>query len=554
VTGTGIANHEETEGKRMQRADCIIRGGTFPTGEGIEAVAIAGTKILAAGRASDIGGLADAATRYVDAAGCTVVPGLTDSHMHLLCLGTALEEADLRGVGSIREMTDRLRDFVASKRVPEGTWVVGRGWDQNRMADRRLPDREDLDAAFPGYPLLLVRLCAHVAVLNTKGLESLPLDELDPGSETNFRRRSDGSLSGMVVESGLMWVWRHLPDPSDDVLKRRFLAGAREASRAGLTEVHSDDVGSGEQLRRAVSALESLASSGEFPLRIRVKLHARCAKDVEEMLRGADALQWRSPLVRRGPVKILLDGSLGARTAALEAPYEDAPGERGILSIPEEELREMVARAHDAGSQVAIHVIGDRSARVAIDCIEAAMRRTPRPDPRHRLIHCQIMKSAMWERMAALGIVADIQPRFVASDWPMVTPRIGEARAADSYAWKRMAACGVRLAGGSDCPIESVSPLLGMRCAMTRTDENDVPRGGWHPEERLSSREALALYTTGGAWAGRSEREQGTLAAGMTADITVFGGNYDTHPSDACLANDVRFVVSAGRVVVDRLG
>ena len=392
----------------MDRAECIITGGTILTPEKAEAVAVAGGRILAVGVLSDLEGLADASTRRVDASGCTVVPGLTDSHMHLLSLGTTLEEADLRGVASLREMTERLQGFIRERDASRGAWIVGRGWDQNRMAERRLPDRDDLDEAFPDVPVLLVRLCAHVAVLNSKALESLPLDELDPETEANFRRRADGNLSGMVVESGLMWVWRRLPEPSEADLKRRYLAGARKAAAAGLTEVHSDDVGSASQLRRAVSVLEALADSGEFPIRIRMKLHARSAKDVAEMLREASALPWRSDRVRRGPVKILLDGSLGARTAALEAPYADAPGENGILSIPEDELREMVARTHDAGSPVAIHIIGDRSARVAIGCIEAAMRRNPRPDPRHRLIHCQIMTPAMWGRMADLGIVADI--------------------------------------------------------------------------------------------------------------------------------------------------
>ena len=538
----------------MDRAECIITGGTILTPEKAEAVAVAGGRILATGRLSDIDGLAGASTRRVDAPGCTVVPGLTDSHMHLLSLGTTLEEADLRGVASLREMTERLQGFIRGRDASRGAWIVGRGWDQSRMAEGRLPDREDLDGAFPDVPVLLVRRCAHVAVLNTKALESLPLDRLDPETEANFRRRADGSLSGMVVESGLMWVWRSLPEPGEADLKRRFLAGARKAAAAGLTEVHSDDVGSASQLRRAVAVLESLADSGEFPIRIRMKLHARNAKDVAEMLREAASLPWRSDRVRRGPVKILLDGSLGARTAALEAPYDDAPGENGILSIPEDELREMVARTHDAGSPAAIHIIGDRSARVAIGCIEAAMRRNPRPDPRHRLIHCQIMTPEMWGRMADLGIVADIQPRFVASDWPVVTPRIGEARAGNSYAWKRMLQRGVRLSGGSDCPIEPVDPLLGIRCAMTRTDENDRPSGGWRPEERLSPRDALALYTTGGAWAGRSEGERGTLEPGRIADITIFAGDYERDPADACLRNDVRFVMSAGRVVVDRLG
>jgi hypothetical protein len=271
--------------------------------------------------------------------------------------------------------------------------------------------------------------------------------------------------------------------------------------------------------------------------------------ELESLL--AEVAAWQSPseLIGLGPVKIVSDGSLGARTAALEEAYSDAPGDRGLMNFDESELKAMVALAHRAGFQVAVHVIGDRAARLALEAIEAAQAKHPRPDVRHRLVHCQIMNPSLWEKMRELGVAGDVQPRFVASDWPMVENRVGRERARTSYAWKSMLERGIHLAGGSDCPVEPLDPLLGLHAAVTRTDLSGNPEGGWLPEEKLSPLAALSLFTQGAAYVAHAESERGCIAPGYLADLTAFAGDYTTAPEEVTRANDVRLTISAGRVV-----
>ena len=209
----------------------------------------------------------------------------------------------------------------------------------------------------------------------------------------------------------------------------------------------------------------------------------------------------------------------------------------------------MVRQAHDTGFQVAVHVIGDRAARLALAAIEEAQMLRPRPEARHRLVHCQIMAPALWEQMRSLGVAGDVQPRFVASDWPMVAARVGAARARTSYAWRTMLARGLHLAGGSDCPVEPLDPLLGLHAAVTRTNPAGQPAGGWQPREKLDPLAALGLFTTGAAYVAYREQECGRIAPGYTADLTAFAGDYRAAPAETALANDVRFTVIAGRVV-----
>lgn len=539
-------------------ADIVLCGGRIltltPEQPEAQAVAIRGNRIMAVGSTSELKVCIGRRTQVLDTTGLTVVPGLTDTHLHLLAYGFALHQVDLLGVRSLAELRQRVANFVAQRHIPPGRWIVGRGWDQNLLAEKRLPTKEDLDGIAPANPMLLSRVCGHAALLNQRGLEAVGFNTSTPDPDGGYlQRRADGELTGMIFEQGaISLVQRAIPPAGPEELADALALATARAAAAGLTEAHSDDLGYSGNFGRAAEAYSRLAAQGKLPLRIHMELLVGSPAELEEVLTAARA--WQSPgeFIRTGPIKIVADGSLGARTAALEAPYSDAPGEDGRMNFTANELRAMVLQAHRAGFQVAIHAIGDRAARLALEAIEAAQAAHPRAAARHRLVHCQIMYPALWEKMRVLGVAGDVQPRFVASDWPMVVGRVGEARARTSYAWKSMLARGLYLAGGSDCPVEPLDPLLGMHAAITRTNPQGQPAGGWQPQEKLTPLEALRLYTHGAAYVAHAEGERGRIAPGCLADLTAFAGDYTTAPEEATLANDVRFTISAGRVVYQR--
>ena len=542
----------------LMEADLVLRGGRVltlvPEQPEVEAVAIRGNRVLAVGTESELKAYLGPQTEVIDAQGLTVVPGLTDTHLHLLHYGFALNQVDLGGVRSVGELRRRVADFVAQRKIKPGRWVLGRGWDQNLLAEGRLPRKEDLDGIAPENPMLLSRICGHAALLNRRGLEAAGLTAATPDPEGGRLQRGEGGeLTGIVFELGAIGlVQRAIPAAGPADLEEALALATARAAQAGLTEAHSDDLGSAGGFARAAAAYTALAKGGRLPLRIRMALLVGSLGELKDVLAAAQDWQSPSELISLGPIKIVSDGSLGARTAALEEPYSDAPGERGLMNFAAEELKEMVTLAHQAGFQVAVHVIGDRAARLALEAVEAAQARYPRPDARHRLVHCQIMNPALWEKMRALGVAGDVQPRFVASDWPMVESRVGKERARTSYAWKSMLARGLHLAGGSDCPVEPLDPLLGLHAAIARTDPAGNPAGGWQPAEKLAPLTALGLFTEGAAYVARAEGERGRLAPGYLADLTAFAGDYLAAPEETALANDVRLTISAGRVVYRR--
>lgn len=539
-------------------ADLVLTGGrvlTLAEQPQAEAVAVTAGRITAVGSAAAVKEHIGAHTTVIDTTGLTVVPGLTDTHLHLLAYGLALQQVDLNGVRSLAELRQRVAAFIDAHHIPPGQWVRGRGWDQNVLAEKRLPTKEDLAGAAPHNPVLLSRVCGHAAVLNEAALAAAGLNAASPDPEGgSLQRRADGALTGVVFELGaISRVQQAIPPAGEAELEAALALATQRAAAAGLTAVHSDDLGYSGGFSQTVAAYSHLADQGKLPLRVYLELLVGSAAELAEVL--AAACTWRSPseLIRVGPIKIVSDGSLGARTAALEEPYGDAPGERGRMNYSTEELKDMVRQAHDAGFQVAVHVIGDRAARLALAAIEEAQMLRPRPEARHRLVHCQIMSPRLWAQMRLLGVAGDVQPRFVASDWPMVADRVGAERARTSYAWRTMLAHGLHLAGGSDCPVEPLDPLLGLHAAVTRTNTAGEPAGGWQPQERLDPLAALGLFTTGAAYVAYREKECGCIAPGYVADLTAFAGDYLQSPAAAALANDVRLTVTAGRIVYQAL-
>lgn len=507
------------------QADWIFFGGPVLSGHAgwrpAEAVAVAGGKVIAFGSSADVLPVQGPSTRMVDLGGRAVLPGLIDAHMHILGYAMTLDTLAVAGMPSLEAVRRAVADQVVVKEP--GAWIVGRGWDQDRWAERREPTRHDLDLISPNHPVYLQRNCNHVAVVNTAALQRAGITKETPDPEGGQIDRDPvtGEPTGMLRERAQELIGAVIPDMGHERRRTLLRRAMGEALSYGITAVHTDDVdraaggfAQAEELFRSVQT--------EAPVRVTQMIPGDMAvvAAAEGILTGAGD-EW----YRYGQAKLFADGSLGGRTAAMLEPYSDDPSTRGMYIHGRDAFMAMIARIHAVGDQVGCHCIGDGAAALFIEAVEEAQRRHPRPDARHRMIHAQILNLPLMERMKAAGIVGDIQPVFIKSDGYWFAERVGAERARTSYAWKSLRDLGVPLCGGSDCPIEPMNIWYGIYCAVNRQDLNGYPAGGWNPAEKLSVAEALDLYTTGAAYSTFQEGVKGTLAPSMAADLVVVDRN-----------------------------
>lgn len=450
--------------------------------------------------------------RRVDVGQATVVPGLIDAHGHVAGLGFEQMQARLAGATSLQEALQRLEVFAAEQ--PDG-WLLGRGWDQNLWPGQQFPTAADLDALFPDRPVWLRRVDGHAGWANSA---AMALVERDLGGDWHpdggrIMRDDQGQPTGIFIDAAMDLVGAAMP-PGDAALTTRALElGMASAVAHGLTGVHD----AGVSLRQ-LESYRALADAGRMPLRV----YAMADGDSAALARLCEAglYEHGDGRLQMRAVKLFSDGALGSRGAALLEDYSDEHGNRGLLLLTPEQLGDVVTRARDCGVQVATHAIGDHGNRVVLDAYADALGGDGEA-LRWRIEHAQILEPHDLPRLAGLGVVASMQPTHATSDMPWAEDRIGPERVLGAYAWRQLRDSGARLALGSDFPVESVDPRLGLYSAVTRADANGQPAGGWHPQEKLTAFEALRGFTLGAAWAGFAEDEVGSLAPGKRADFVV---------------------------------
>ena len=530
-------------------ADLILGHGVFypvePPGRVEGSLAVRGGRIVYLGADAGAEKLRGPHTRTIDLAGRAVTPGLIDAHSHLLGLGEALQEVDLTGAATFDEVVRRVREAAAQ--APAGSWVRGRGWDQNRWPDKRFPTHEALSAAVPDHPVWLERVDGHAALVNARAMEILKLDAStkDP-SGGRFLRDAAGRPTGVMIDNAMGATEGRLPGPALEDRKRALLLGARHCVELGLTTV--TDLGVGDI---GYQAYDAARRAGELPLRAAVFLADDQALLARWFQRGPE-IDPQARLTVRG-VKLYVDGALGSRGAALIEPYSDDANNLGLLVSTGAHLEDVARRALGAGFQVGIHAIGDRGGLVALDALEKALG-GPRPEARFRLEHSQVLRVEDIRRMARLGIIASMQPTHATSDMPWAGDRLGKERLAGAYAWRKVLDAGGRLALGSDFPVESADPRLGLYAAVTRQDLQGNPPGGWLPGERLTREEALRGFTLDAAWSLFLDKEVGSLTVGKRADLVVFGSDPMTIPEREIPRAAVDYTVVDGKVVYQRTG
>ncbi len=464
----------------------------------VQAVAVKNGKIIDVGSNNKIRRLISNDTRTIGLHGKTVLPGLIDAHAHMMALGHPFPWLELRGVSSIKEIQRKLK--VKTQETEKGKWILGRGWDQDCLRERRYPTRWDLDKVSLDNPVLLNRVCGHIGVANSRALKIANIYKETAASwgELVDKDPTTGEPTGILRENAMDMVW-NLPEPSEEDLLKACGVACVEAVKAGLTSVHWFAYKPNE-----IRALQRLRKRNQLPLRVYLVIPMEYLETIKNE-------RFSESFLKLNCVKIFTDGSLGARTAALQEPYADDPSTKGVLSHSLDELKTMIKSVDDTGFQVAVHAIGDAAIKETLKAFNQALGKAAIKERRHRIEHVSVLNPHLIEQIKALGLLACIQPHFVISDF-WVPNRLGQKRARWTYPFKSLIKNGILVAASSDAPAEPINPFLGIWAAVTRKS---------FPEERISVEEALEAYTANAAYLSFEENVKGSIEVGKFADFTV---------------------------------
>ncbi len=512
-----------------------------------QALAIRGGRVVAVGSNSDTQKLKGPATQVVDLGGRFVMPGFNDAHLHLASGGFEKLNVSLAGTKSLEEMQARIAERV--KTAAPGEWILGRGWDDTKWTEVKLPSRRDLDEVTGDHPGVFTRADGHSSVANSAALRAggVTKETRDPEGG-KIDRDANGEPTGILRESAQGLVTSKEPRPTLEQRRRAIELALEDAARWGITSMQDN------------SSWEDFLVYEEFWAN--AKLTARICEWLP-FLEPLDVLQEHrafhphsDPMLHTGMLKGFMDGSLGSRTAAMLQPYADNSNNSGLTEIAQTDLNKKSDERVAAGFQLGFHAIGDRGVEMALNAFDEAERyarehsvpgKTAPDDFRLRVEHAQVVTPQQFARFRALGVISSMQPNHLLTDMKWAVERIGAERAKHSYAWHEFLDNGVRLAFGTDYPVEPITPFRGLYAAVTRKDEAGTKE--FFPEQKLSIDEAIAAYTTGAAYAELAERDKGTLQVGMLADLVVLDRDITKVAPPEILKTAVLRTVVAGKTV-----
>jgi predicted amidohydrolase YtcJ len=534
------------DGVRSERPDAIFVNGEILTldraGTRAQAMATLRGRIVALGTSRDVRALAGLRTRRHDLGGATVVPGFNDAHCHVLSFGLTLLQVDLKSAARIDDVTGAIA--MRARRTPSGRWLCGHGYNDNKLAERRHPTRADLDPVSPAHPVWLEHTSGHMGVANSAALALAGLTRAtaDPVGGV-IDRDASGEPTGVLKETAQELVTAAIPRPSVAEAKAALAAASRRFVAEGLTSVQ--DALTGRWLRDEIVGHKGAFGAGALPV------PASLLVDVERLPIAGGRFDFAlglhggfgSERLRLGGVKIFLDGSLIGRTAAMSEPYVSDPGTRGFLLKPEGRIREQVEAAVASGWQVAMHAIGDEAIAVAVRTVEQVLGTRARR-LRPRIEHCGVLRPDLIRAIRSLGIVVVTQPRFIHELGDGFRRAIGDDRLALCYPLRSLRGC--RVALSSDRPVVDGAPLLGIQAAVMGRTESGAE---YVPRERIGVLQALAWYTTGGAYAQGRESALGTLEVGKWADFCALAGDPRRVAPDEIGAIPVALTAVAGTPV-----
>lgn len=484
----------------------------------VQAFAVGQGKILSIGTSEEIASAYPEAD-VVDLERKTVMPGIIESHGHLLSLGQSFLELNVEGIQTPKEVVLKIQKRVEN--TPAGEWVTGWGWDEGAWA-KNYPTNEELSAVSPENPVYLRGLHGFACWANARALELAGIDKDTPNPENGdiIKDPRTGEPTGILTNRAQDLLTKHIPPMTGVQMEKALKLAIAECLKYGLTSIHE-----ARTTTNMLEALRSLRDKGELHSRIYVMLDWTEEDLIETYYESGPVLDPENLMTIRC-IKIFVDGALGSRGAAMLEPYSDAPDENGVVVTPEDEVYRLSNRALESGLQVAIHAIGDHANRITLNAFERALEENPDvKDHRFRLEHAQVVALEDIPKLAPLGVVLSMQPPHATSDMPWAETRVGPERIKGAYAWRSFWDSGVHMTLNSDFPGETLDPFVGMFTAMTRQTPEGDPEGGWYPEQCLQRDEVLKAYTIEAAYSGFEEHLKGKIIPGMLADFIVLSSD-----------------------------
>jgi predicted amidohydrolase YtcJ len=470
-----------------------------------------------------------------------VMPGFNDAHVHLGAAGADMLAVRLNGAASVDELQKRLADAVAAH--AGGEWITGSGWDHTLWPDKVFPTKQQLDAVSPKNPVLLTHVSGHVAVANSAALKIAGITKDSPNPKGGeIEHDANGEPTGMLKEDSAMGlVAQNIPDPSAEQRRHGIELVLADVAKNGVTSVQ--DNSDWEDFL----VYHDLREEGKLTARVTEWLHFTTSLGELQNMRSEGGVS--DSFLKTGALKMVTDGALGSRTAALLAPYSDDPTASGILTMDPAKLRQMAIERDKAGFQLAFHAIGDRANRIALDVFEAVAKANGPRDRRDRIEHAQVVAPEDFPRFAKLNVIASMQPSHQTTDMRWAEERVGADRVKGAYAWATLQKGGARLAFGTDYPVEPISPMRGLYACVTRELPDGGPQGGWQPQEKISLDECIRAYTTGSAYAQFEEGRKGELKRGEYADFVVLSNDLTKIPPSEFVKTRVLRTIVGGRTV-----
>ncbi|MFT5757230.1 MAG: putative amidohydrolase YtcJ [Alteromonadaceae bacterium] len=458
----------------------------------------------------------------IDGKGATLLPGLIDAHGHVLSYGESLLQVDLVKSKSEHKAVMRAVSFAAKN--PQSLWIKGRGWNQVEWPNNSFPTAKSLDQYFPNKPVFLARVDGHAVWVNSKAMALANINKQTKSpAGGEIIRDNKGQPTGVFIDNAMSLIYKNIPALTLKQKKNMLVKSMNSLASFGLTSVHDAGIDNED-----LQAYQELRNEGNMPIRINAMLYLPSKNWQTTLSQGT----FQSPdnMLNFNSVKIQADGALGSRGAALIKEYSDHPGHQGLLLHDKKELIEYIDTAMQAGFQVNTHAIGDNANKVVLDVYQASIQETKTKTLRHRVEHAQILRLEDIPRFNELGVIASMQAIHATSDKNMALDRIGNKRILGAYAWRKLLNENAIIAAGSDFPVESPNPFLGLHAAITRQDIKNQPHNGWYPKEKMTHIEAFRSFTSHAAYAGHQEDIIGSLLPGKKADFILIDSNIFTMP------------------------
>ncbi len=506
----------------------------------VQAIAIANGRILSIGSNEVVLQSKGKNTQVVDLGGHFAMPGFNDAHVHLGSGGFEKLNVNLVGCKSLAEMEQRIAE--RAKTATPGEWIQGGGWDHTLWAKAETPIRTDIDAVTAGHPAIFNRVDGHIAIANSAALKAAGITAKTPDPHGGKIDRDDkGEPTGILRETAMGAVFSKIPPPSAAQRRRAAELALADAASHGITSAQDNSAW------EDFLTYEQLEKEGKLTLRIAEWLPFDAS--VEELQKKRAYHPAGDPMLHTTMLKGFMDGSLGSRTAAMLAPYDDDPKNAGIPRYEQDPLNAKAAERASANFQLGFHAIGDRGARMALDAFAYAIQKSGKKDLRFRIEHDQVIAPEDFQKFKALGVIASVQPNHLLTDMNWAEGHIGAVRAKHSYPWKEFEDNGIRLAFGTDYPVEPITPFRGLYAAITR--KNEAGTKEYYPEQKLTIDHAIFAYTIGSAYAEFAEKEKGKLAPGMLADFVVLDRDITKVAPPKILKTRVLRTVVGGKTVYE---